>query len=188
MARCLQEINLGSDVCWILARCWQQSGWIMVEILVPTFYQYWTNAVPVCESTNGPIQSTNIWPLFKPIFGQYWTYVCVLAGLLWFFCCDRFLNEQEACLCAGHGFFQWYQLSLSDFRLVVLCPGFCLQQVRSLITNLYIRHNWIYSQTQAAMDIYQTILCRHKPLWIYTRPFGADTSRYGYIPDHLVQT
>ena len=70
----------------------------------------------------------------------------------------------------------------------MLCPGFCLQQVRSLITNLYIRHNWIYSQTQAAMDIYQTIWCRHKPLWIYARPFGADTSRYGYMPDRLVQT
>ena len=70
----------------------------------------------------------------------------------------------------------------------MLCPGFCLQQVRSLITNLYIRHNWIYSQTQAAMDIYQTIWCRHKPLWIYARPFGADTSHCGYMPDHLVQT
>ena len=81
MARCLQEINLGSDVCWILARCWQQSGWIMVEILVPTFYQYWTNAVPICESMNGPIHSANIWPLFKPIFGQYWTHIYVLAGV-----------------------------------------------------------------------------------------------------------
>ena len=120
------------------------------------------------------------------VWVEFWNQ---LGGcLLWFFCCDLFLSEQKVWLCAGHGFFQWYQLSLSDFRLVVLCPGFCLQQVRSLITNLYIRHNWIYSQTQAAMDIYQTIWCRHKPLWIYARPFGADTSRYGYMPDHLVQT
>ena len=132
MAGCWQEVclllvvswhNLGCDVGWNFARCWRQTGLIMVEILVRTFYQYWTNAVPICESTNGPIQSTNIWPLFKPIFGQYWTYVCVLAGLLWFFCCDRFLDEREACLCAVHDFFQWNQLSHSDFRLGCAMSG-----------------------------------------------------------------
>ena len=76
----------------------------MVEILVPIFYQFWTNAAPFCESTNGPIQSTNgpiqstngpiqstngpiqihYWPLFKPIYGQYWNigliYACWLHG------------------------------------------------------------------------------------------------------------
>ena len=81
--------------------------------------------------------------LFWTYFLKFWTTVVSIefwnqlrGYLMWFSCCDRFLNEQEACLCAGHGFFQWNPLSHPDFRLVVLCPRFCSQQVRSLITNL----------------------------------------------------
>ena len=57
---------------------------VMVEILEICWshfsHQYWTNPVPICEATNGPIQSISILPLFKPIFGQYWTDICELAG------------------------------------------------------------------------------------------------------------
>ena len=60
--------------------------------------------------------------LFSTYFLKFWTTVVSIelwnqlgVYLLWFFCCDRFLNEQETCLCAGHGFFQWNQLAHTDF-------------------------------------------------------------------------
>ena len=59
----------------------------MVETLVPTFYQYWTNAVPICESTNGPIQSTNIWPILDLYMRAGW---------------EVPLKEAFTCLCYWH--------------------------------------------------------------------------------------
>ena len=58
--------------------------------------------------------------LFQTYFLKFW--MTVVSIQLWnqlgryllrFFCCDRFLNQQEACLWAGHGFFKWNQLSYS---------------------------------------------------------------------------
>ena len=111
---------------------------VCTEVVLKTLLKSWTNMILI------------------ELWNQHGGY---LFWIYFYFFCDLLKKQkQEAYLCVRHCFFQWNQLSDSDFRLTALCQGFWVVEL-AMLAHLLEKEEARVSDRVFDLDTFAASIC-----------------------------